>query len=85
MTCKEFSEFIVDYRSGGLPPAVRAEFETHLAECADCARYLKTYEDTIRLARGAFGAADDDPVPADVPEELVQAILAARGKAKQEH
>jgi anti-sigma factor RsiW len=79
MTCKQLTEFIMDYRSGALPPAVRVEFEAHLAACADCVRYLKTYEDSIRLARGAFGAPDD-AVPADVPEELVQAILAVRSK-----
>lgn len=79
MTCKQLTEFIVDYRSGALPPAVRVEFDSHLAECADCVRYLQTYEDTIRMARGAF-AATDDPLPPNVPEQLVQAILAARAK-----
>jgi anti-sigma factor RsiW len=81
MTCKQLTEFIADYRSGALPPAVRAEFEAHLAACPDCVRYLQTYEDTIRLARGAF-AATDDPLPADVPEKLVHAILAARAKTR---
>jgi anti-sigma factor RsiW len=84
MTCKQLTEFIADYRSETLPPAARAEFEAHLAECPDCLRYLQTYEDTVRLARGVF-AATGDPLPTDVPEELVQAILAARAKAKHEH
>jgi anti-sigma factor RsiW len=77
MTCGQLTDFIIDYRSGALRPDVRAAFEAHLAECSDCVAYLKSYEDTIALARGALGALDD-PVPSSVPEELVQAILAAR-------
>ena len=81
MTCKQLTEFIAEYRAGALPPWERTEFEAHLAECPDCVRYLKTYDETVRLARGALGASDD-PVPADVPEKLVQAILAARSKRR---
>jgi hypothetical protein len=36
--------------------------------------YLKTYEQTILLAR----ASSDDPLPESVPESLLRAILAAR-------
>lgn len=52
------------------------EFERHLAVCASCINYLKTYEQTVILAK----ASGDDPVPEDVPESLIQAILAARLK-----
>jgi hypothetical protein len=38
--------------------------------------YLKTYEKTVQLTK----TAADDPVPAEVPESLVQAILAAQRK-----
>ena len=79
MTCQQLTNFIIDYRSGALSPDVRAQFDAHLAECRDCVTYLKSYEDTIALARGAF-AVPDDPIPADVPEKLVQAILVARHK-----
>ena len=54
----------------------RAEFERHLSVCPSCVNYLKTYEQTIILTK----IAGDDPVPAEVPESLVQAILAARSK-----
>jgi anti-sigma factor RsiW len=79
MTCGQLADFIIDYRSGVLRPDVRTQFDAHLAECSECVTYLKTYEDTIVLARGALGAPDD-PVPSSVPERLVQAILAARRK-----
>jgi hypothetical protein len=44
--------------------------------CPSCVNYLKTYEQTIILTK----ISGDEPVPADVPESLVRAILAARSK-----
>jgi anti-sigma factor RsiW len=79
MTCRQLTDFIIDYRSGTLPPEARTELEAHLAECPDCVHYLKSYDETVRLAR-ATAEGPDDPAPADVPEKLVQAILAARLK-----
>jgi anti-sigma factor RsiW len=77
ITCQELIDFIGSYRDNELTPGQRAEFERHLAVCPSCIAYLKTYEQTIELAR----AAGDEPVPANVPESLVQAILAARKDA----
>ena len=77
MTCRDFITFLLEYRSGELSPEQRREFDAHLAECPWCVAYLNTYEQTIRLGKAAF-AEPEAPVPADVPEELVQAILAAR-------
>ena len=51
----------------------------NMAACPSCVSYLNTYEKTVLLARAC---AVDDPVPADVPESLVQAILAAQKKAR---
>jgi predicted anti-sigma-YlaC factor YlaD len=75
LTCRELADFVGDYLSGELAPEVRAVFDEHLAECAECVTYLRSYEDTIRLARDVAGS---EPVPPTVPAELVQAILAAR-------
>jgi len=77
MTCREFTDFLIDYVEGDLPAASRAAFEAHLGECADCVTYLRNYEETIRLGK-AVCKEDHDAVGDDVPEELVQAILAAR-------
>lgn len=76
MTCREFAEFMADYRSGDLSAEARARFDEHMALCPDCVTYLKGYEAAIRLGRHAW--APESPVPEDVPETLVQAILAAR-------
>ncbi len=77
MTCREFSDFLMDYLSGELPAAEAARFRVHLEQCRSCIEYLKSYQQTVRLNRAAFQGSDD-PVTQSVPEELVQAILAAR-------
>jgi anti-sigma factor RsiW len=80
LTCRELAHFLGDYVAGELPAAERARFDDHLAECDDCLVYLRAYEETIRAGKAAFASTDDAPVPRDVPEQLVQAILAARRK-----
>jgi len=76
MTCREFVEFLNDYLSGELPDTARAGFEAHLAHCMNCTAYLKTYRQTVRLAKEVC-AEPEGPVPDDVPEELLRAILEA--------
>jgi anti-sigma factor RsiW len=77
VTCRELADFIGDYVSGELSADRRSAFEHHLQLCPNCRTYLAGYEATIKLGRRAFDE-DDAAVPADVPEELVQAILATR-------
>jgi anti-sigma factor RsiW len=78
MNCREFTEFLHEYLSGNLPVEERATFDAHLAECPWCVAYLDSYKKTIQLEQAAFTPADDEPPPADAPEELIQAILHAR-------
>jgi anti-sigma factor RsiW len=79
MTCKQLIDFIMSYRENQLPQEERSEFDRHLAVCPSCVNYMKTYERTVLLAR----ACTEDPVPEDVPESLVQAILASQRKANR--
>ena len=79
MTCREVVDFLTEYGSGKLPAAERAAFEEHLAACPPCVAYLKSYEEAVKLGK-AVTSNPDDCVPDAVPEELVQAILAARAK-----
>jgi hypothetical protein len=72
LSCREALDFLADYLEGELAPVVRVAFERHLA------RYLESYREAIRLGRLAWDAAGP---AADVPEALVQAILASRGAA----
>lgn len=75
MTCREVTDFILDYLSGILDPEVRTRFEDHLELCAACRDYLASYRLTLEAERRAF--ADDDQ-DASVPDDLINAILDAR-------
>lgn len=76
MTCQELAGFLMDYLDGRLSEPKRQCFEEHLGECPDCIAYLASYQQAIRLGKEACKAGD--AIPADVPEELVRAVLAAR-------
>ncbi len=79
LTCRELEGFMVDYLEDTLPKGQRRKFDRHLRLCRDCRRYLEAYKRTITLSQAAC-QDPDAPIPEDVPEELVQAILAARDK-----
>jgi anti-sigma factor RsiW len=76
VTCREFVDFILSYLEGELDEPQRAAFDYHLSGCRNCVRYLDHYRRTLDAERAAF-ADEDAPVPDEVPEALVQAILAA--------
>jgi anti-sigma factor RsiW len=77
LTCREVIELLAGYLDHALDGAEQQAFEHHLARCDECVRYLRSYEETVRLARAAFDGPD---VAADapLPRELVEAIAAAR-------
>lgn len=77
MTCKELSDFLDDYLAGELSPDVRGRFDGHLGECPDCVVYLRGYRETVGLLH-EMGRDPDEEVPADVPAELVRAIVESR-------
>jgi len=77
VTCREFADFILDYTAGELPADAREPFEWHLSRCQNCQQYIEQYKSTIQAGRLAFRDLDDE-LPADVPDDLVRAVLAAR-------
>jgi len=77
MTCRELVEFLMLYLDGELPLDQRARFDDHLTVCHACVIYMNTYIETVQMGKAAC-APLDEPVPDEVPEELVRAILAAR-------
>ncbi len=79
MTCRDFTEFVWAYLDGDMSPEQRFEFDAHMAVCPHCVAYLDTYRTTVQMGKQAF-SDPDAPLPDDVPEDLVQAILAARNK-----
>jgi anti-sigma factor RsiW len=80
LTCREFVGFLADYLGGDLGPRRRAAFDAHLAHCPSCVSYMTTYRRAMKLVVTA-SAGEDEPLPADVPEELIRAILVARNEA----
>ena len=70
----------MEYLDGNLGDSERQIFEQHMRDCPPCEVYLETYGETIKLGQDAFWPAEG-ALPDDVPEELVQAILAARSKS----
>jgi anti-sigma factor RsiW len=79
MNCREVVEFLMEYLSGELEADQRLAFEEHLEACPECVTYLQSYKETVKLGKAVF-KKPDERVPDEVPEELVQAILAARRK-----
>lgn len=77
LTCRDFVLFLDEYLSGSLAEDRRALFNAHLAQCPSCVTYMKTYQAAVELGRAVLPGSEA-PVPKEVPEELVQAILAAR-------
>lgn len=74
ITCRELISFLIEYLDGTLSEHERTRFEKHLAVCHSCVAYLHTYETTIRLEK--LAAIEE----ADVPEELIAAVVASRNR-----
>lgn len=80
-SCKILIDFLDDDVEERLTATERGRFEGHLADCPACIRYLDGYRGTLRAL--AIVARGTETLPPDVPEELVAAILAARGAASR--
>ena len=80
MICRDFIALLDAYLAREVPPERLALCEQHLAVCAACLAYLDSYRKTIALGRAACEDLDG-PLPAEVPEDLVQALLALRPRA----
>jgi anti-sigma factor RsiW len=79
VNCRECAEFLDDYVAGQLPPTELEIFERHLSRCRNCEEYMRQYRATIAAGRLA---CSDPNAEADIPEELIRAILAARASSK---
>ena len=77
ITCEEFEEFILAYLEDELPPRKKRVFEIHLKMCRECRAYLRAYQASMNLAKRALTEEEIAPL-AEVPDDLVDAVLAAR-------
>ena len=78
LTCREFEDFVYDYYEGDLDPRQRAVFERHMRLCPMCRVHFDSYLRAVALGRQI--CEDDETLPQDMPEELIQAIVAARDR-----
>jgi anti-sigma factor RsiW len=70
VTCREIVELMTEYMEGTLSAADRERFESHIAGCEGCREYLAE----MRFTRLAVGRLAQEPIPARVERELMQAF-----------
>jgi anti-sigma factor RsiW len=70
MNCRQVVELMTDYLEGNLSAAERARFEEHIAGCDGCRAYLAQLQTTRML----LGTIADEPVPAAVERDLLEAF-----------
>ena len=82
VTCRELTEFIIDYLDGELPPEVHAPLRAAPQGAVPRLRMLPA----AVLGHGGCRARRlpecEGEIPADVPEELIAAILDSRRRAE---
>jgi anti-sigma factor RsiW len=66
----------MEYVGNELEPDVHQHFEVHIAECDNCKTYLAQYQATIQAGQ----LACEDANVSNLPDDLVQAVLAAIAK-----
>jgi anti-sigma factor RsiW len=74
MNCRQVVELMTDYLEGALSAVERARFEDHIAGCDGCRAYLAQ----LQTARNIMGRLADEPVPATVEKELLEAFRSWR-------
>lgn len=70
LACDDVMQRVTEYLDGALPPGAAAAFERHLAECANCTRYLQEIRQTIHR----LNALPREPMPAAMKDRLLQAL-----------
>ena len=77
ITCEQFEKFVFEYYEGVLPEKQRGRFEFHLHICPMCESAFESYVRTVELT-GSLFEDKDSAIPEDLPQELINAMLAAR-------
>jgi anti-sigma factor RsiW len=64
--CRDVVDLILAYLEGTLDPSERQAFESHIADCLSCWRFLQTYRETVALGQ----QLREEAIPTDVRERL---------------
>jgi anti-sigma factor RsiW len=68
LVCRQAVELVTDYLEGRLPRRQRRRFESHLAACPHCTRYL----DQIRTTVAALGRVEVEDLDAATRDGLIE-------------
>ena len=77
LSCQECVNVLMDYLENVLPADQRAVFEAHLTICPNCVTFMNNYQSISKLAAGTGRAISAEPATADVPPQILEAILKA--------
>lgn len=67
LVCQKVVELVTDYLEGTMPPRERARFESHIANCPNCRRYLAQMRTTLAV----LGRIEREAVAPEAMDELV--------------
>ena len=65
-SCSKVVGLLLDYLEGRLSTAEQSALEEHLARCANCVAYVKTYRSTVSLLR----SIREEDLPPDLRTSL---------------
>ncbi len=68
LVCQRVVELVTDYLEDTMPARERARFESHIADCPDCRRYLAQMRTTLAV----LGRIEPDAVAPEAMDELVE-------------
>ena len=67
LVCRQVVELVTDYLEGTMPPGERARFESHIADCPNCRRYLAQMRTTLDV----LGRIEAEAVAPEAMDELL--------------
>jgi anti-sigma factor RsiW len=67
LVCRQAVALVTDYLEDVLPRRQRRRFESHLAGCPNCSRYLEQ----IRITIDVVGHVDPDELDPEVKDDLI--------------
>ena len=79
-SCKEIIRLLTEYIEGGLSEAERQSFETHMADCGPCHRFLQTYQKTGAMAKVSLNCEEIPPQMQARVRQFLKARLGLEGK-----
>jgi anti-sigma factor RsiW len=75
LTCRDVIALLLDYLEATLDDDTVAQFERHLADCAPCRAYLRTYDRSRKLA----SEVNRVEMPAELRDRLRELLLSRLG------